>query len=137
MDVNNENNTKLQLTTEYGRYTSELPPDAGIESLLDMFVGLMVSATYSYQGVLEAMYEYSNEKLEVYFPTEKEDYDEDEEEEENVNENIQNTVSGIGATMRKMMEMSEKSNDAAIKAYFQNAITTYFETGRWIDTTID
>ena len=136
MDVSNENNTKLQLTTEYGRHTSELPPDADIESLLDMFVGLMVSATYSYKGVLEAMYEYSNEKLEVYFPAEREDYDEDDEE-ENVSDNTQYTVSGIGTTMRKMMEMSERSNDAAIKAYFQNAITSYFETGRWIDTTID
>lgn len=136
MDVSNENNTKLQLTTEYGRHTSEIPPDADIESLLDIFVGLMVSATYSYKGVLEAMHEYSNEKLEVYFPEEREDYDDEEEEEED-NENTQYSVSGIGTTMRKMMEMSEKSNDAAIKSYFQNAITSYFETGRWIDTTID
>ena len=134
MDVNNENNTKLQLTTEYGRHTSELPPDADIESLLDMFVGLMVSATYSYRGVLEAMYEYAKEKLEVYFPQDMESYDDEETEEM---EDDDKQITEMTRSMKKLMEEAEKSNDPAIKSYSRNALTSGFETDKKTDTTID
>ena len=64
----NTDNTKLTLEHDGKKYTAELNWDCGCEELLDAFLGLSVCATYPYRTMLETMYQWSKEQLEVYFP---------------------------------------------------------------------
>ena len=63
-------NTKLTLESHGRTYSAELPWDCTCEDLLDAMLGLSVCATYPYKTMLDVMYRWSKEQLEVYFPEE-------------------------------------------------------------------
>ena len=64
----NTENIKLTLESHGSKYTAEMNWDCDCEALLDAFLGLSVAATFPYKTMLETMYQWSKDQLEVYFP---------------------------------------------------------------------
>lgn len=65
-------NEKTILTIEHNnmKFISEMPWDAGMDDMLDVFYGLCVSATFAPKTILSHMKEFAEEKLEAYWPNE-------------------------------------------------------------------
>ena len=57
--------TILSLTINGNKYSAEMNWDVNIDTMLDSFYGMCISATFQERTILEAMRDFAESKLEV------------------------------------------------------------------------
>lgn len=63
-----ENKMQLILRNDDREFISNIPWDSDLDSVFDAFIGMLVSETFSYKGILTTMYEKGKELLSIYHP---------------------------------------------------------------------
>lgn len=77
MQTMNENKMQLILRNDDREFISNIPWDSDLESVFDAFIGMLVSETFSYKGILTTMYDKARELLSIYHPDVLKDEEDD------------------------------------------------------------